>query len=1400
MPGLPMTTRALTLSILIITSVLAVLVPAPAIAQATPAACPATSAPAALEAGVPLAGNDASAGTLAADLATGDCHFTFAVPGGPAANAGKELLVTVSAAESHSMAIKRGTAPAVASPYVCSAAASTAASCKVFWPLTQPNYSLRVGRSVAGASDFSITVTVVDAPASGCPNGYAITDLTDAVAQSVTLGQASGSRCYFKFQPSSAADLAKVVATGMPSSLGSYVLWRENDVPVPTTVPGTPASADYACAPLTGTTRTCATDIPTVGPAWYGLLIRGTTITTTATPFTITASSISSCSLGRGYHPIAAGDIVSTATLGLDAGSKCDFLLTPSQVESLDRFTLTPGAANADVYVYKLATPDQQPIPRTGFVCSAASTVLTTNDVCAAGHETNPQILATVYRPAAGTAATGFTLKAEAVEGCSLGSAPTDLLDNTPVAAALTNDFDASCRFHFAPNPLEATARLATGVAPTGATYGLFVKRGSPPTTALGGADCTATVTATAAGTCDFPNTGGDIYGLLRRTSGSGPVSVYSRAFSPCAFDDLSPGGGRHLLSEGVPVTGTLTADVGGSCQFRFDVPATQDGASLALTPGPDADFDLYVKLGSAPTTGSYDCRSNSLGNGTPESCMLALGAGSYYAIVQRVGGSGAWALTATGINTCSLGPLPTDLAAGVAKAGSLLGIPGAKCYFAFTPGNPLADPYAPANDIVKVALSTDAANNFDLYLRKGAVPSTTTYDCASVLAAGSADACERIVPDGSTYYAMVRRVAGGGDFAVTATTSHSCALGPGYHSLPNGQEVQGATRAVAGSTKCYFSLPSLARDDLLSVVQEARTANTGYTLALSRDVPIGAGPAECTGSSSWIYFPSFGININTLAQCDRLLEDGLAHHWYVSVSRTASAGAADIAFAVKGTAQQIPTLVAGVPQVGHVDTGSVQYWKVVVPRDATFLDVQTAGDMSSLACGTLAPLNSNAALACALLPFPKLVGCAVAAGYGVSCDQAEKTLAQRCIEETGDAATCGQIEAARLEACAQANTVNPGSCVPSDSSGSVSGTCGIINRQTGDTTCDPLGASVKTTEMDLLVRYRTGLPKSSAYDCRSATPGATERCLFSDQVKEIHDGPITDVRANATSLLADLLLAANGNRTLLDQAVADLRQAIAENRTDVIEPLWATIRLTIFDATGQDPGALPATPSATVPATPNPAVPDPVTAQPMPGAGKYFIAVRGPLDAASALYYQGGDYAIVALHDNVTLPDRQAIDDQVAAALGGLDQSLAQRCAVNALLQPVCILVAEVLATLCAAVPFITPEGCAHLDGSLAGGCWLVASTGQELCPAIAVPDAPCPPFTTPEGCAHLDGSPEGACWFVANVLGEDACADLPAPLPVPAPPAPPAPPEPGSDPGDVVADLVTDVLGLLP
>ncbi len=82
---------------------------------------------------------------------------------------------------------------------------------------------------------------------------------------------------------------------------------------------------------------------------------------------------------------------------------------------------------------------------------------------------------------------------------------------------------------------------------------------------------------------------------------------------------------------------------------YRLDVPAGTNELRVALhgTDDGEADFDLYVKAGSPPTTSSWDCRAN--GPTQYSYCAFDFpAAGAWYALALRKAGVGEYQLTAT--------------------------------------------------------------------------------------------------------------------------------------------------------------------------------------------------------------------------------------------------------------------------------------------------------------------------------------------------------------------------------------------------------------------------------------------------------------------------------------------------------------------------------------------------------------------------------------------------------------------------------------------------------------------------------------------------------------------------------------------------------------------------------
>jgi len=92
-------------------------------------------------------------------------------------------------------------------------------------------------------------------------------------------------------------------------------------------------------------------------------------------------------------------------------------------------------------------------------------------------------------------------------------------------------------------------------------------------------------------------------------------------------------GGGGTALSSGVPVSLASQSTGTVSPNYTLVVPAGKTSVVFTISGG-TGDADMYVRLGSAPTTTTYSCRPYLTGNN--ETCTFnAPTAGTYYVNVR---------------------------------------------------------------------------------------------------------------------------------------------------------------------------------------------------------------------------------------------------------------------------------------------------------------------------------------------------------------------------------------------------------------------------------------------------------------------------------------------------------------------------------------------------------------------------------------------------------------------------------------------------------------------------------------------------------------------------------------------------------------------------------------------
>ena len=100
---------------------------------------------------------------------------------------------------------------------------------------------------------------------------------------------------------------------------------------------------------------------------------------------------------------------------------------------------------------------------------------------------------------------------------------------------------------------------------------------------------------------------------------------------SPNVAAFRSGGSAGNVLENGVPVS-NLSASQGQDVTFTMDVPSGASNIQFSIRGG-SGDADLYVKFGSAPSDGSYDCRPYD--NGNSETCDMTDTGGVYYIRVK---------------------------------------------------------------------------------------------------------------------------------------------------------------------------------------------------------------------------------------------------------------------------------------------------------------------------------------------------------------------------------------------------------------------------------------------------------------------------------------------------------------------------------------------------------------------------------------------------------------------------------------------------------------------------------------------------------------------------------------------------------------------------------------------
>ena len=198
-----------------------------------------------------------------------------------------------------------------------------------------------------------------------------------------------------------------------------------------------------------------------------------------------------------------------------------------------------------------------------------------------------------------------------------------------------------------------------------------------------------------------------------------------------------------------------------------------------------------------------------------------------------------------------------------------------------------------------------------DMYVRFGAAPTTTTYDCRPYLN-GNNETCSFASPQTGTYYVMLR---GYSAFSgVSLVGSYTAGGGCTPPAAPTGVSASSSSQTAA------------------SVSWSASSGATSYSV--SRSTTSG-GPYSSVGTSATTSFSDSGLTCNT------------TYYYVVSASNgtCASGNSAQASVTTAACSGGGGVLTNGVPVTNLSGaTGSTQTWTLSVPAGATNLQFQSSG------------------------------------------------------------------------------------------------------------------------------------------------------------------------------------------------------------------------------------------------------------------------------------------------------------------------------------------------------------------------------------------------------------------------------------------------------------------------
>ncbi len=197
--------------------------------------------------------------------------------------------------------------------------------------------------------------------------------------------------------------------------------------------------------------------------------------------------------------------------------------------------------------------------------------------------------------------------------------------------------------------------------------------------------------------------------------------------------------GGENELVNGVAKTGLASST---SLSYTMEVPAGATDLSFAISGG-SGDADIHVKFGSQATTSNYDCRPYR--NGNAETCSFdSPQAGTYYILVNAY-------RTFSGVSL--VGSYTEGSGGGGGNdggSGAVDDLEGARNSWKHYTID------IPAGMSTFSVVMSGGTGDADLYVREGAQPTTSSYDCRPYRN-GNDEVCTFNNPAATTWHVSIR-------------------------------------------------------------------------------------------------------------------------------------------------------------------------------------------------------------------------------------------------------------------------------------------------------------------------------------------------------------------------------------------------------------------------------------------------------------------------------------------------------------------------------------------------------------------------------------------------------------------------------------------------------------------